>query len=44
MYRRGLTTVRLGVDSENASGATRLYERAEMSVATEDVVYERTLS
>ena len=44
MYRRGLTVVRLGVDSENPSGATRLYERAGMSVATEDVVYELTLA
>jgi GNAT superfamily N-acetyltransferase len=43
MRRRGLTVVRLGVDSENPSGATRLYERAGMSVATESVVYERTL-
>jgi mycothiol synthase len=44
MRRRGLTLVRLGVDSENPSGATRLYERAGMSVATETVVYERMLA
>jgi len=44
MQRRGLAVVRLGVDSENPSGATRLYERAGMSVATESVVYERTLT
>jgi GNAT superfamily N-acetyltransferase len=44
MHRRGLTTVRLGVDAENPSGATRLYERAGMAVATEDVIYERTLT
>jgi hypothetical protein len=36
--------IRLGVDSENPSGATRLYERAGMSVATESVVYGRTLT
>ena len=44
MHRRGLTTVSLGVDSENPSGATGLYERAGMSVGAEDVVYERTLT
>jgi ribosomal protein S18 acetylase RimI-like enzyme len=44
MCRRGLTAVRLGVDSENPSGATRLYERVGMSVATEIVVYERRLA
>ena len=45
MYRRDLTTVRLGVDSENSSGATRLYERAgRCRRDPEDVVYERTLS
>jgi mycothiol synthase len=44
MYRSGLGVVRLGVDSQNASGATRLYERAGMSVASEDVVYERRLA
>jgi mycothiol synthase len=43
MQRRGMTVVRLGVDSENPTGATRLYERVGMTVATEDVVYERTL-
>jgi ribosomal protein S18 acetylase RimI-like enzyme len=43
MHRRGLTSVRLGVDSENPTGATRLYERVGMSVASEHVVYERSL-
>jgi ribosomal protein S18 acetylase RimI-like enzyme len=44
MQRRGLAVVRLGVDSENPTGATRLYERVGMAIATEDVVYERTLT
>ena len=44
MYRRGLTVVRLGVDSENPGGATTLYQRVGMSVATEDVVYERSVT
>ncbi len=39
--RRGAPHVSLGVDAENASGATRLYERAGMHVMTEDVVFEK---
>jgi mycothiol synthase len=42
-HRRGTRTVRLGVDAQNPTGATRLYERAGMRVETEDVVYERAL-
>ena len=43
-YRRGERKVGLGVDALNPTGATRLYERAGMSVYTEDVVYERELA
>ena len=43
-YERGVKDVRLGVDTQNSSEATRLYERAGMSVEVEDVVYERELS
>jgi ribosomal protein S18 acetylase RimI-like enzyme len=32
-YRRGKRSVGLGVDSENPTGATRLYERAGMHIA-----------
>jgi hypothetical protein len=35
--------VKLDVDSENPTGATKLYERAGMSVESEDVVFERDL-
>jgi len=42
-YQRGLTTIGLGVDSQNLTGATRLYERAGMHVAREHDVYEKEL-
>ena len=42
-YRRGKRRVALGVDSENPTGATRLYERAGMLVAFEAVVYGKDL-
>ena len=42
-WRRGERIVGLGVDAGNATGATRLYERAGMRVAFEAVVYERRL-
>lgn len=42
--RRGERRVGLGVDSENATGATRLYESVGMSVDSEQVVWEKTLS
>jgi mycothiol synthase len=42
-FARGIRQVRLGVDVQNTSGATRLYERAGMSVETEEGVYEREL-
>lgn len=40
-YRRGKYKVGLGVDSENLTGATRLYERAGMHIAQETIVYEK---
>jgi mycothiol synthase len=43
-YRRGKRRVVLGVDAENPSGATRLYERAGMHVAFEAVVYGKELA
>jgi GNAT superfamily N-acetyltransferase len=43
-YERGVADVRLGVDTQNPSEATRLYERAGMSVEVEDVVYEGELA
>jgi mycothiol synthase len=43
-YERGERRVGLGVDSENETGATRLYERAGMHVVAEDVVWQRELA
>ena len=43
-YRRGERVVGLGVDTENPTGATRLYERAGMHVTWEAVVYEKELT
>jgi GNAT superfamily N-acetyltransferase len=43
-YRRGKRRAALGVDAENPSGATRLYERAGMSVAYEVVTYGKQLA
>jgi len=43
-HRRGERRVGLGVDAENATGATLLYERAGMHVHAEEVVYEKELS
>jgi len=40
---RGYKQVGLGVDSQNLSGATRLYKKAGMQVARELVVYEKEL-
>jgi mycothiol synthase len=41
---RGETVVGLGVDAENATGATRLYERAGMRRAWAATVYEKELT
>jgi len=42
-WRRGERTIGLGVDAENPTGATRLYERAGMRVTLEYVVCEKRL-
>jgi mycothiol synthase len=43
-YRRGERAVALGVDADNSTGATRLYERAGMRVHAEDVTYQKELT
>ena len=43
-HRLGLPRVTLGVDSENPTGATRLYERAGMHVEGEYITFERELA
>lgn len=43
-HRRGERRVGLGVDSENATGATRLYESVGMHVDQETVVWEKILA
>jgi mycothiol synthase len=43
LYRRGKYKVGLGVDSQNLTGATRLYERAGMHVARIYISYEKEL-
>lgn len=40
-HRRGQNVIGLGVDASNPTGATRLYERAGMQVASEFVIYEK---
>jgi mycothiol synthase len=40
---RGCDRVRLAVDAENTTGATRLYERAGMHVRREWMIFEKTL-
>lgn len=42
-YDRGITRVTLGVDAQNPTGATHLYERVGMHVEQENVLYEREL-
>ena len=42
-YKRGTKTIGLGVDAENPTGATRLYQKAGMHVASEYVTYEKEL-
>ena len=43
-HRRGQRRVGLGVDSQNATGATRLYESIGMVVDSENVVWEKELA
>lgn len=42
-YKRGMTTIGLGVDASNPTGATRLYRRVGMGVASEFVTFEKEL-
>jgi mycothiol synthase len=42
-WRRGITRVALGVDSQNETGAVRLYERVGMQVETCGVAFEKPL-
>lgn len=43
LYARGQRRVGLGVDAENTTGATRLYERVGMHVVWQDDAYEKVL-
>jgi mycothiol synthase len=43
LHSRGLRMVRLSVDAENTTGATRLYERVGMSVVRQSNTWERSL-
>lgn len=43
-FDRGLPRVTLGVDAENPTGATHLYERVGMHVEEENVVWEKQLT
>jgi mycothiol synthase len=43
-YREGMPRVSLGVDSENPTGATKLYESVGMTAEIEQVVFERALT
>jgi GNAT superfamily N-acetyltransferase len=40
-FERGMPRVTLGVDAQNPTGATHLYERVGMHVEMENVVYEK---
>ena len=42
-YQRGTHRVELNVDSQNLTGAVRLYERAGMHVAREAIAYEKEM-
>jgi mycothiol synthase len=42
-YKRGTTTVGLGVDAQNPTGATRLYQKVGMRAVSEFVFYEKEL-
>jgi len=42
-YRRGQRTIGLGVDSQNLTGAVRLYKRAGMYIARESISLEKEL-
>ena len=42
-YKRSKTTIGLGVDAQNPTGATRLYQKVGMFAASEFVTYEKEL-
>jgi mycothiol synthase len=42
-YKRGTKTIGLGVDAQNPTGATRLYQKVGMHAASEFVTYEKEL-
>jgi mycothiol synthase len=42
-HRRGKPVIGLGVDAQNPTGATQLYKKAGMYVASEYVIYEKEL-
>jgi mycothiol synthase len=42
-HRRGVNRVSLGVDAENPTGATKLYESVGMTTEVEQVIYEKAL-
>ncbi len=42
-YRRGMTTVGLGVDAESTTGAPQLYARAGMRPSRRKLIYEKVL-
>jgi mycothiol synthase len=42
-YSRGMKTIGLGVDAQNPTGATRLYQKVGMYAASEFVTYEKEL-
>jgi mycothiol synthase len=42
-YRRGMPTIGLGVNANNPTGATRLYQKVGMHAASEHITYEKEL-
>ena len=42
-YQRGIKTIGLGVDASNPTGATRLYQKVGMNIASEFLTYEKEL-
>ena len=44
LYKRGFTQIGLEVDSENETGATRLYERADMRVTRRYATFEKLVN
>jgi hypothetical protein len=44
LYGRGQRVIGLGVDAENPTGATRLYERAGMRIVGSAALFEKELA